>query len=118
MSAYSQVVIRESYRSPIRVRRATPSRLTATGDRSAGTRASQATSAATLCDQVACDPRRAERGGTRDELRELALAVTALAGRVLLSTNGFNVTKTMKVIDQWVEPYEREATASGDSAST
>jgi hypothetical protein len=59
-----------------------------------------------------------QHGRSRDELRELTLAVTALAVRVLLSANGFNVAKTMKVIDQWVEQYGREATASGDSAST
>jgi hypothetical protein len=59
-----------------------------------------------------------QQGGTRDELRELTLAVTALAVRVLLSANGFNVAKTMKVIDQWIEQYGREAAASGESAST
>jgi len=59
-----------------------------------------------------------QHGGTRDELRELTLAVTALAVRVLLSANGFNVAKTMKVIDQWIEHYGREAATSGDSAST
>jgi len=48
-----------------------------------------------------------------DELRELTLAVTALAVQVLLSANGFNVAKTMKVIDQWIEHCGRELAASG-----
>lgn len=43
------------------------------------------------------------------ELTELTLAVTALAVRVLLAANGFNVAKTMSVIDQWIESYGREA---------
>ena len=47
-----------------------------------------------------------------DELRELTLAVTALAVRVLLFANGLNVAKTMKVIDQWIEHYGLEVTAS------
>jgi rhamnose utilization protein RhaD (predicted bifunctional aldolase and dehydrogenase) len=42
-------------------------------------------------------------------LSELTLAVTSLAVRVLLSANGYNVAKTMKVIDQWIENYGREA---------
>jgi hypothetical protein len=41
-----------------------------------------------------------------------------LAVRVLLSANGFNVAKTVKVIDQWIEQYGREAAASGDSDRT
>jgi len=38
--------------------------------------------------------------------------VAALAMRVLLSANGFNVAKTMSVIDQWIENYGREADGS------
>jgi len=43
------------------------------------------------------------------ELSELTLAVTSLAVRVLLSANGYNVGKTMKVIEQWIERYGRGA---------
>src|ERR1700722_16600223 len=39
------------------------------------------------------------------------LAVAALAVRVLLSANRFNVAKTMSVIDQWIENYGRERMA-------
>jgi len=51
-------------------------------------------------------------GEANKQLTELTLAVTALAVRVLLSANGFNVAKTMKVIDQWIENYGREADGS------
>ncbi len=44
------------------------------------------------------------------------VAVLALAVRVLLSANGFNVAKTLKVIDQWIEQYGREAAGSGGPA--
>jgi hypothetical protein len=60
-------------------------------------------------------PRRAGHG-RRDEankeLTELTLAVAAPPVRVLLSTNGFNVAKTMSVIGQWIEKYGREADGS------
>jgi rhamnose utilization protein RhaD (predicted bifunctional aldolase and dehydrogenase) len=48
-------------------------------------------------------------GEDSKNLSELTLAVTSLAVRVLLSANGYNVAKTMKVIDQWIENYGREA---------
>jgi hypothetical protein len=51
-------------------------------------------------------------GPANNELTELTLAVTTLAVRVLLSANGFNVAKTMGVIDQWIENYGREADGS------
>jgi hypothetical protein len=38
--------------------------------------------------------------------------VAAPPVRVLLSTNGFNVAKTMSVIGQWIEKYGREADGS------
>ena len=41
--------------------------------------------------------------------QHFATALAALAVRVLLSANGFNVAKTMGVIDHWIENYGREA---------
>jgi hypothetical protein len=38
--------------------------------------------------------------------------VAALAVRVLLSANGFNVAKTMSVIDQRIKNYGRQADGS------
>jgi hypothetical protein len=43
------------------------------------------------------------------ELTHLLLAVNALAARVLLSANGFNVADTLTLLDQWIEIYGRDA---------
>ncbi len=48
-------------------------------------------------------------GEANKQLTELTLAVTALTVQVLLSANGFNIAKTMQVIDQWIENHGREA---------
>jgi hypothetical protein len=51
-------------------------------------------------------------GAVGIELTQLLLAMTALSVRVLLSANGFDVDKSMAVIDQCIGQY-----AKADSAS-
>ena len=51
-------------------------------------------------------------GAAGIELTHLLLAMTSLSVRVLLSANGFDVDKSMAVIDQWIGQY-----AKADSAS-
>jgi hypothetical protein len=50
-------------------------------------------------------------GAAGIELTHLLLAMTALSVRVLLSANGFDVDKSMAVVDQWIGQY-----AKADSA--
>ena len=52
-----------------------------------------------------------QHGSTQEELRELTLAVTALAVRVLLSANGFNVVKAIDQVD--AGPLGRRARPEG-----
>jgi hypothetical protein len=70
---------------------------------------------AAICDDADAGVLILQQNGGADqdpgELTELALALTALSVRVLLSANGFNVKKTMEVIDQWIDGYGREAGA-------
>jgi hypothetical protein len=44
----------------------------------------------------------AAAGPAGNEMTKLVIATTALAVRVLLSANGFNVKKALAVIDQWI----------------
>jgi hypothetical protein len=46
----------------------------------------------------------AEKAG---ELEELVIALTALSVRVLLSANGWDVPRAVKVIEQWTDQYAK-----------
>lgn len=51
-------------------------------------------------------------GPAGTELTHLLLAMTALSSRVLLSANGFDVDKTLAVIDQWIGQYAKADAAA------
>lgn len=51
-------------------------------------------------------------GAAGVELQRLVIAMTTLAVRILLSANGFNVEKTMAVIDQWIDQYAKADAAA------
>jgi hypothetical protein len=64
-----------------------------------------------------------QQNGGRDadpaggQLEELVIALTALSVRVLLSANGWDVDRALKVIDQWTEQYAKHpATQPGPGA--
>jgi hypothetical protein len=52
-----------------------------------------------------------QNGGDGDitALKELVLAVAALANRVLLSANGSDVARALAVVDQWIDGYAARA---------
>lgn len=43
-----------------------------------------------------------------DRADDLVMALTGLAVRTLLAANGYDVAKTVKVIDQWIGEYARQ----------
>jgi Protein of unknown function (DUF3017) len=50
-----------------------------------------------------------QNGADTAQLTALTIAVTFLAVRVLLAANGFDVTKALAVIDQWLTAYAAQA---------
>lgn len=49
----------------------------------------------------------AQNGATREELTALVVALTALNVRTLLAANGGDVTRAVRVIDQWIARASR-----------